>query len=69
MSVLSFKTTIQCAGCVSKVGPILDAEKKINNWNVDLESADRVLTVETATLSKEEVQATVNTAGFQATPI
>lgn len=66
MNTLKFKTNINCGGCLSKVTPFLNDEKNIENWNVNLESDDRILTVETSDLTEEEVKKTVQKAGFNA---
>ena len=51
MNTLKFKTNINCTGCLGKVTPILNAETDINNWEVDLKSEDRILTVATTNLN------------------
>ena len=66
MNTLKFKTNINCSGCLSKVTPILNEEKDIQKWEVNLESENRVLTVETSSLNAEEVKKTVQKAGFNA---
>ncbi|MTI22967.1 copper chaperone [Fulvivirga sp. RKSG066] len=66
MNTLKFKTNINCSGCLSKVTPILNEEKDIQKWEVNLESENRVLTVETSSLNAEEVKKTVQQAGFNA---
>lgn len=66
MTELSFKTNINCSGCLSKVTPTLDAEAKIEKWEVNLESDDRILKVQTTTLKPEELIKTVQKAGFNA---
>ncbi len=69
MNTLKFKTNINCTGCLSKVTPFLDQENGIEKWEVDLQSDARVLTVETSNLDKEELQQTVQKAGFNAEAI
>lgn len=69
MNTLKFKTNINCTGCLSKVTPFLDQENGIEKWEVDLQSDKRVLTVETSNLDKEELQQTVQKAGFNAEAI
>lgn len=68
MKTQKFKTNINCGNCLSKVTPILNAEPRINSWEVDLESDDRVLTVESEEMSAEDVFKTVIKAGFIAKP-
>ncbi|MEM1405160.1 MAG: heavy-metal-associated domain-containing protein [Bacteroidota bacterium] len=64
MKTLKFKSNINCTGCLSKVTPVLNEEKAIEKWDVDLESDDRILTVETSNLDAEKVKQTVQKAGF-----
>lgn len=66
MDTLKFKTNINCSACLNRVTPFLNDEKGIEDWKVDLESDDRVLTVETSQLGTEEIQKTVEKAGFNA---
>ncbi|MBO6496572.1 MULTISPECIES: heavy-metal-associated domain-containing protein [Roseivirga] len=66
MNTLKFKSNINCTGCLSKVTPVLNDEKAIQQWDVNLEHDDRILTVETNDLSAEEVQKTVSKVGFKA---
>ncbi len=67
--VLKFKTNIKCMGCVAKVTPELDKAAGAQQWEVDITTPDKVLTVITETLEAEEVVAAVEKAGFTATDI
>lgn len=60
----TFKTNINCGGCIAKVTPFLDGESQIDNWEVDTENPNKILTVETEDLSKEEIMKLVESAGF-----
>ena len=66
MKTLQFKTNINCGGCLSKVRPVLDQTAGISEWQVNLQDADRTLTVETEELTAEEIAARVEAAGFTA---
>jgi copper chaperone CopZ len=66
MNTLKFKTNINCNGCLSKVSPFLEKDSNIENWEVDLQSEDRILTVETKQSHPEQVIHTVEKAGFVA---
>lgn len=66
--VLKFKTNIQCMGCVATVAPELDAVTGNRQWEVDITSPDKVLTVKSDTLEPEDVATAVAKAGFRATP-
>ena len=68
MKNLKFKTNINCGNCLSKVAPKLNEESRIDSWSVDLESEDRILTVQTETLNEDDVFKTVLKAGFIAKP-
>ncbi|WP_291859409.1 heavy-metal-associated domain-containing protein [Marinilabilia sp.] len=65
MKTLKFKTTIKCNGCINTVTPFLEKSNNINKWSVDLESPDRILTVETEG-DPNEVKELLNEAGYKA---
>ena len=60
-----FKTTIQCNGCLSKVTPKLNEILKEQSWSVDLESDDRILTVNDDNVSDDAVVSAVKSVGFE----
>ncbi|MFC5410543.1 heavy-metal-associated domain-containing protein [Larkinella bovis] len=64
MEKLTFKTNIKCGGCIATVTPFLNKAVGENNWQVDTQNPDKLLTVEgaTADLVKEAVQE----AGYKA---
>ena len=64
-TTLKFKTNIKCMGCVAKVTPELDKQTFIANWNVDVASPDKILTVETSTDKENEIIKSVEQAGFK----
>jgi copper chaperone len=53
METVKFKTTIKCSGCVATVTPGLNEAVGANNWQVDLQSPDKILTVNTTDKGKE----------------
>jgi len=61
-----YKTNINCGGCVASVTPHLNANKEISSWEVDTANPQKVLTVETDTLSAEAVREIVIKAGYKA---
>ena len=65
MSEAKFKTTIQCNGCLSKVTPKLNEILEEQSWSVDLESDDRILTVNDDNVSVDAVVSAVKSVGFQ----
>lgn len=61
----TFKTNINCGGCIAKVTPFLDEVKGISNWNVDTANKNKILTVVSDGISESEVIDTVQKAGFK----
>jgi copper chaperone CopZ len=45
METTKFKTNIKCSGCVAKVTPFLDEALGRENWNVDYNDPQKILTV------------------------
>jgi copper chaperone len=66
MNTLKFKTTIKCGGCIATVTPFLNKIEGISNWSVDTNSPDKILTIETESVSPEKITDTLKTAGYQA---
>lgn len=66
MKTIQFKTNINCANCVAKVTPFLNKKEGILSWSVDIESSDKLLTVETSHLTAEDIVKTIKRTGFEA---
>ena len=66
METVQFKTNIKCSGCVSKVTPFLDDVVGEDNWEVDVQSLDKVLTITTEKADVTDIKKAVEQAGFQA---
>ncbi|WP_281635338.1 heavy-metal-associated domain-containing protein [Flavobacterium marginilacus] len=62
---LQFKTNINCDGCIAKVTPFLNDAKGIFQWEVDTENKDKILTIKTDGITKEEIIEKVQEAGFK----
>jgi copper chaperone len=69
MKTLKFKTNIKCTGCVAGVTPNLDQVAGQGNWTVDLQSPERILTVQTEAADAEAIEEAVVRAGFRAEPV
>jgi copper chaperone CopZ len=65
MKTLTFKTTINCGGCVGAVTPILKSIKSIAEWNVDIKNPSKILTVTGEHLSSHEITEAIEQAGYQ----
>ena len=62
---MKFKTNIKCGGCIQTVKPFLESLKEIKNWQVDLSSPDRILSVEGEVAEEKVIQA-IQAAGYRA---
>ena len=68
MKTSTFKTNAKCGGCVAKIETSLNTAVARNQWNIDLSTPDRILTI-TSDLSDEEVVRLVTAAGLKAEKI
>jgi copper chaperone len=59
-----FKTTIKCSGCVDAVTPFLNESVGQGNWNVDLQSQPKILTVESQ-VDDQKVLEALQKAGYK----
>lgn len=64
--VLTFKSNINCMGCVESVAPALNQHGAIEGWKVDLKSKDKILTIESNGISDEEIINLVRSRGYKA---
>lgn len=62
---LKFKTTINCGGCVAKVTPLLNKIEGVENWSVNTDNPDKILTVKTDSATEEKITGAVKSAGFK----
>ena len=69
METIKFKTNINCTNCLAKVTPFLDKKEGIQSWNVDIDNPDKILTVETETLTADDIVKTIKRTGFEAEEI
>lgn len=69
MNTLKFKTNIKCMGCVETVRPELEKLTEVKKWEVDLQSQDKILTVEaTDSDAQQKVVDALKTAGYVGEP-
>jgi len=69
MNKMHFKTNINCKNCLRAVSGFLNDVENIQEWKVDLDNPDKILTVEGLTVSVEEVVDAVEDAGFDIQPV
>ena len=65
----TYKTNIKCNGCIAKVTPFLHKMEGINRWWVDLESPERIMTVEWDEENENELHGLLKDAGYEAIKI
>jgi copper chaperone len=66
METAKFKTNIKCSGCVAKVTPFLNETVGEDNWEVDVNNPEKILTVVKDGISEADVIKAVQEAGFKA---
>ncbi|MGN6476868.1 MAG: heavy-metal-associated domain-containing protein [Flavipsychrobacter sp.] len=69
MNILKFKTNIKCTGCEAKVKPFLDETAGEDNWEVDLQSPEKTLSVIADRVTEAEVVDAIKKAGYTAEPV
>jgi len=65
MKELKFKTTLKCGGCEEKVTPGLNAINEIEEWDVDLDHPDKILTVYATEDIEDKIIEAVEKVGFE----
>lgn len=66
METLQFKTNINCGGCIAKVTPFLNQVEEVEDWRVDTNNPDKILTISGEELSCGLIVETIEKAGFKA---
>lgn len=66
METLQFKTNINCGGCIAKVTPFLNQVEEVEDWRVDTNNPDKILTISGEELSCDLIVETIEKAGFKA---
>ncbi|ULQ55678.1 heavy-metal-associated domain-containing protein [Flavihumibacter rivuli] len=67
MEQLKFKTNIKCNGCLTKARPFLNETAGEDNWEVDLQDPQKVLSViPEGDITAAEIIAAVKEAGYTA---
>ena len=66
METKQFKTNIKCEGCVAKVTPALNETVGENNWTVNLQSPEKVLTVSSDAVDAQKINQALEKTGYHA---
>ena len=62
--ILIFSTNIHTKKDLRRLTPVLDNDKRVNDWNVDMDDIDRVLRIATGQMTSEDVILLLTEAGF-----
>ncbi len=65
MKKLMFKTNANCIGCVERIKSVLSKKFDHDQWDVDLESPLKILTIETD-IPAYEIERMIEKAGYLA---
>ena len=65
IKTLKFKTNINCNNCIRSVTPFLNKVDSIEEWKVDIDNPNKILTVEFEDGSESDVVEAVKKAGFE----
>ncbi|WP_165041409.1 heavy-metal-associated domain-containing protein [Dysgonomonas sp. ZJ709] len=60
----TFKTNINCGGCIAKVTPDMDKAENLKSWSVETGNPNKVLTVVSNGITKQEIIDLVKSNGF-----
>lgn len=63
---LKFKTNLNCSGCVAKVQNDLDNAAGKNQWEVDTNNPDKILSINNSALKEATVVEILKKKGFKA---
>lgn len=69
MTTLKFKTNINCGNCIRSVTPFLNELDSVENWKVDTDNPNKLLTVESDSDNPSEILEAIEKSGFAATEI
>jgi len=64
-----FKTNINCGGCVSAVTTPLNGLEGVQDWEVDTNNKDKILSVVANEATEQDVIDAVQKAGFKIEPM
>lgn len=64
MKTIEFKTNINCGGCVSKVTEPLNTIVGQENWKVNTDNPDKILTVTAQNITADTIVTAIKKLGF-----
>lgn len=64
--ILKFKTNLNCSNCVAKVQNDLDNVAGVNQWEVDTNNPEKILTINTTEIKATTIVEILKKKGFKA---
>ena len=61
---LKFKTNINCGACVKSVSAFINEVPSIEEWTVDTENPEKILTIQGENITPETIIEAIEEAGF-----
>lgn len=65
MKQIHYKSNINCGSCVANVTNALNEAVGEGNWNVDIANKDKILTINSDTATKEQIEKSLNPIGYR----
>jgi copper chaperone len=67
METVKFKTNIKCSGCIAQTTPFLNEAAGENNWQVDVQDPNKILTIAAEnSIDPASIIKAVEKAGYKA---
>jgi len=63
----TYKTNLRCGACVAAIASLLDSASGIASWKADVDSPDKLLTLEGDDVGRTRVESLIGRAGYQIT--
>lgn len=64
MEELKYKTSLKCNGCIAAIKPGIEQIEGVESWAVDLQSAEKVLTITASKPVSDNVINAVKKTGY-----
>lgn len=65
MKTITYKTNINCGSCIKSVTPFLNELDNVDEWKVDTNNPDKILTVDIDDEDSTAIIEAVKRAGFE----
>lgn len=66
MKAKQFRTNIMCSSCIAKVTPVLNEITGENNWKIDIQNSEKILTVNGDRAEENNIINALQKVGYRA---